>query len=62
MAVLISDNLHAYWVYEAKIAFLMAWAGSRRGAEELLDAGVFEILSMCSFMTVPPLVSQTMSE
>ena len=47
-------NLHAYWVYEAKMAFLMTVAASKKGAEDMLDAGIFEQLSMCSFISVPP--------
>ena len=47
-----SANLHAYWVYEAKIAFLLAVASSRKGAEDLLNSGIFEVLSMCGFITV----------
>lgn len=47
-------NLHAYWVFEAKMAFLLALATTRRGAEDLLDAGIFETLSMCSFISVQP--------
>ena len=48
-------NLHAYWVYEAKMAFLMTVAASKKGAEDMLDAGIFEQLSMCSFVSVPPM-------
>lgn len=53
--MLTTVNLHAYWVYEAKIAFLMTIAASRKGAEELLDAGVFEVFSMCNFIAVQPI-------
>lgn len=48
-------NLHAYWVYEAKMGFLMTVSASKRGAEDLLDAGIFEQLSMCAFISVPPM-------
>nr|XP_018266519.1 nuclear pore complex protein Nup205 [Kwoniella dejecticola CBS 10117]OBR88677.1 nuclear pore complex protein Nup205 [Kwoniella dejecticola CBS 10117] len=44
------ENLHAYWVFEAKIAFLMALASTRKGAEELLDAGLFEVFATCGFI------------
>ncbi|WVW81644.1 hypothetical protein I302_103639 [Kwoniella bestiolae CBS 10118] len=46
------ENLHAYWVFEAKIAFLVAFASTRKGAEELLDAGLFEIFATCGFMNI----------
>jgi nuclear pore complex protein Nup205 len=55
-------NLHAYWVYEAKMAFLMSVAASKKGAEDLLDAGVFEQLSMCSFVSVQPMREEIMGE
>jgi nuclear pore complex protein Nup205 len=42
-------------VYEAKIGFLLSVAATRKGAEELLDAGLFEILSMCGFVAVQPI-------
>lgn len=58
----ITVNLHAYWVYEAKMAFLMTVAASKRGAEDLLDAGVFEQLSMCGFMSVPPMREEMIGE
>ncbi|KAL7420503.1 hypothetical protein Q5752_004453 [Cryptotrichosporon argae] len=48
------ENLHTYWVYEAKLAFLLALAGTRRGAEDLLDAGVFETFATCAFVAVQP--------
>jgi hypothetical protein len=57
-ALILSANLHAYWVFEAKIAFLMTIAASRKGAEELLDAGIFEVFSMCSFIAVQPIGSE----
>lgn len=51
-----AENLHAFWVFEAKIAFLLTVATTRKGAEDLLDAGIFEILSMCGFISsVQPL-------
>ncbi|WWC85669.1 uncharacterized protein L201_000535 [Kwoniella dendrophila CBS 6074] len=46
------ENLHAYWVFEAKIAFLVALASSRKGAEDLLDAGIFEIFATCGFINI----------
>jgi nuclear pore complex protein Nup205 len=44
------------------MAFLMTVAASKRGAEDLLDAGVFEQLSMCSFISVPPMREEIMGE
>ena len=57
-----AENLHAYWVYEAKIGFLLAVASTRKGAEELLDAGLFEILSMCGFIAVQPIGGDSTGE
>ena len=37
-------------------------AGSKKGAEDLLDAGVFEQLSMCSFVSVQPMREEIMGE
>ncbi|KAK4687817.1 hypothetical protein P7C73_g2307, partial [Tremellales sp. Uapishka_1] len=54
------DNLHAYWVYEAKLTFLMALAATKKGAEELLDAGVFEMFAMCGFINVQPVMDESM--
>ena len=48
---------HAYWVYESKMTFLLAYASTRTGAENLLDAGLFEVLAMCGFVS-----AQSMSE
>jgi nuclear pore complex protein Nup205 len=36
------------------MAFLLSVSATRKGAESLLDAGLFEILSMCSFLSVRP--------
>jgi nuclear pore complex protein Nup205 len=49
-------------VYESKMAFLMNVAASKRGAEDLLDAGIFEQLSMCSFVSVQPMREEIMGE
>ena len=49
---LMADSLHAYWVYESKVTFLLAYASTRKGAEDLLDAGLFEVLAMCYFFSV----------
>ncbi|WVR03296.1 hypothetical protein IAU60_000287 [Kwoniella sp. DSM 27419] len=46
------ENLHAYWVFEAKIAFLVTVSSTRKGAGELLDAGIFEIFATCGFINV----------
>ncbi|OCF43796.1 nuclear pore complex protein Nup205 [Kwoniella heveanensis CBS 569] len=45
------ENLHAYWVFEAKVAFLMTLASTRKGAEDLLDAGLFEMFATCGFIS-----------
>jgi nuclear pore complex protein Nup205 len=56
---LIPDDLHAYWVYESKIAFLLAIAATQKGSEDLLDSGVFEMFATCGFMTVQPIEDGT---
>lgn len=48
------EGLHAFWVYEANVAFLTAYAGTQQGAEDLVEVGVFETFAMCSFMGVSP--------
>lgn len=48
------EGLHAFWVYEANVAFLTAYAGTPKGAEDLVEVGIFETLAMCSFMGVSP--------
>lgn len=40
------------------MAFLASVAASRKGAESLLDAGIFEVLSTCGFITVQPLTEE----
>lgn len=57
-----SGNLHAYWVFESKIAFLTAVASTRKGAEDLLDAGVFEVFAMCGFMAVQPISEDVLAD
>ncbi|WVN87077.1 uncharacterized protein L203_102253 [Cryptococcus depauperatus CBS 7841] len=47
-----AENLHAYWVFEAKMAFLISLASSRKGSEDLLNCGLFEILATCGFINV----------
>lgn len=42
------------------MAFLMNVAASKKGAEDLLDAGIFEQLSMCSFVSVQPMREEIM--
>jgi nuclear pore complex protein Nup205 len=37
-------------------------AASKKGAEDLLDAGIFEQLSMCSFVSVQPMREEIMGE
>jgi nuclear pore complex protein Nup205 len=48
-------------VFESKIAFLTAVASTRRGAEDLLDAGIFEVFAMCSFMAVQPISEEVLA-
>lgn len=55
-------NLHAYWVFESKIAFLTAVASTRKGADDLLNAGIFEVLAMCSFMAVQPISEDVLAD
>ncbi|GMK56981.1 hypothetical protein CspeluHIS016_0308210 [Cutaneotrichosporon spelunceum] len=55
------DSLNAFWVYEANASFLTAYAGSPKGASELVDAGVFETLATCSFMGVSPFNDDVLS-
>lgn len=48
-----TDNtaaLHAFWVFESKMAFLLAVASTRKGAEQLVNAGIFQTLSTCAFV------------
>lgn len=52
-------DVHAFWVFEAKMAFLLSVSATRKGAEDLLDAGIFETLSMCSFISVQPYVEDS---
>lgn len=56
------ENLHAYWVYESKVAFLVAFAGTAKGAEELVEVGVFETFAMCGFLGVQPFSEDVISE
>jgi nuclear pore complex protein Nup205 len=44
------------------MAFLMNVAASKKGAEDLLDSGVFEQLAMCSFVSVQPMREEIMGE
>lgn len=56
------ENLHAFWVYEAKIAFLVAYAGTAKGADDLVEAGVFETLATCSFVAVQPFGDEVLND
>lgn len=49
-------------MYEAKVAFLLAVASSRKGAEQLLDAGVFEMFATCGFVNVQPLNEEVLAD
>jgi hypothetical protein len=44
------------------MAFLMTVAASKKGAEDMLDAGIFEQLSMCSFVSVAPMREEIIGE
>ena len=57
-----SGSLHAYWVYESKISFLLAYASTRKGAEDLLDAGLFEVLAMCSYISAQPMTEESLRD
>ena len=57
-----ADSLHAYWVYESKITFLLAYASTRKGAEDLLDTGLFEVLAMCSFISAQPMTEESLRD
>lgn len=46
-------SLHAFWVFEAKVGLLLSVAATRKGAEDLLDVGLFEVLAMCGFIATP---------
>ncbi|KAL1406935.1 hypothetical protein Q8F55_006347 [Vanrija albida] len=48
------DHLHAYWVYESKLAFLIAYAATPKGADDLVEAGVFQTFATCGFIAVQP--------
>ncbi|TXT07302.1 hypothetical protein VHUM_03472 [Vanrija humicola] len=48
------ENLHAYWVYESKVAFLIAYAATAKGADDLVEAGVFQTFATCGFIAVQP--------
>lgn len=48
------DDLNALYVYEAQMGLLMRVAGSRAGAERLLDAGLLSTLAGCDFVDAQP--------
>lgn len=56
------ENLHAYWVFESKTAFLTAFAGMPKGAEDLVEVGVFETFAMCGFIGVQPFSADVLGE
>lgn len=54
-----SDNLNSLYVYEAKTSLLVRIAQSRFGADRLIEARVFEVLSQCTFVDARPEMDQT---
>ncbi|PWN52683.1 hypothetical protein IE53DRAFT_384865 [Violaceomyces palustris] len=48
------ESLNALYVYEAKLSFFNRITQSREGAERLLDARVFDILSQADFIAARP--------
>lgn len=56
------ENLHAYWVYESKLNFLTAYASTAKGADDLVEAGVFEVFATCGFIAAQPFSDDVYSE
>ncbi|MCO5590252.1 hypothetical protein L7F22_044221 [Adiantum nelumboides] len=48
------SSLNALYVYEAQMAFFNRLAQSKRGAERLVDARIFEILTQVDFLQARP--------
>lgn len=48
------SSLNAIYVYEASMAFFSRLAQSRRGAERLVDARIFDVLSQVDFLQARP--------
>ncbi|KIY63736.1 hypothetical protein CYLTODRAFT_493667 [Cylindrobasidium torrendii FP15055 ss-10] len=48
------DDLNPLYIYEAKMALFVRLAADRKGAEALLDAGIFRVLGECDFIDARP--------
>jgi nuclear pore complex protein Nup205 len=53
------DDLNPLYVYEAKMSFLIRMAQTRPGAERLLEARIFPVLSQCEFLDTRPEADQS---
>lgn len=53
------DDLNPLYVYEAKMSFLIRMAQTRPGAERLLEARIFPVLSQCEFLDTRPEMDQS---
>lgn len=51
---LTTESLDALYVFEAKLALLIRLAQTRKGAEDLVDAGLLEVLAQCDFIGMRP--------
>ena len=49
-----AEDLNALYVYEAQMGLLMRIAGTKAGAERLLDAGLLSTLASCDFVDAQP--------
>ncbi|KAG2127910.1 uncharacterized protein EDB93DRAFT_1256835 [Suillus bovinus] len=53
------DDLNPLYVYESKMSFLIRMAQTRLGAEWLLEARIFPVLSQCEFLDTRPEADQS---
>jgi nuclear pore complex protein Nup205 len=53
------DDLNPLYVYESKLSFLIRMAQTRPGAERLLEARIFPVLSQCEFLDTRPEADQS---
>ncbi|KAG1816317.1 nucleoporin Nup186/Nup192/Nup205 [Suillus subaureus] len=53
------DDLNPLYVYESKMSFLIRMAQTRPGAERLLEARIFPVLSQCEFLDTRPEADQS---
>ncbi|KAG2143441.1 nucleoporin Nup186/Nup192/Nup205 [Suillus bovinus] len=53
------DDLNPLYVYESKMSFLIRMAQTRLGAERLLEARIFPVLSQCEFLDTRPEADQS---